>query len=233
MRSVAGLAFGAVLLAACGGAGIPAALASPSTAPATAAPVASPSAASPAATSIAGGITFTVANGTKAIVRVTEQLADRKDLSDAVLTSAKVSGDFTLLPDGAFAPSSKIVVDMSALASDSNLRDNTVKRFVLETSKFPQATFVPSRADGLVLPLAESGDLAFRLTGQMTVHGVTKDVTFDVKAKRAGADLSATANVTPALQFATFGMTQPRVPTVISIKDEIRLEVQLVARQGS
>lgn len=64
----------------------------------------------------------------------------------------------------------------------------------------------------------------------MTVHGVTKDATFDVRAQRANADLTSTAVVTPAMQFGTFGMTQPRVFTVLSIKDEIRLEVQLVAK---
>jgi len=37
--------------------------------------------------------------------------------------------------------------------------------------------------------------------------------------------------VAAALQFATFGMTQPRVFSVLSIKDEIRLEVQLMAKQ--
>ncbi len=60
---------------------------------------------------------------------------------------------------------------------------------------------------------------------------MTKDVTFDVKATRTDADLTSTATVTPALQFGTFGMTQPRVFSVLSIKDEIRLEVQLVAKQ--
>jgi polyisoprenoid-binding protein YceI len=65
----------------------------------------------------------------------------------------------------------------------------------------------------------------------MTVHGVTKTTSFDVKATRTGTDLTGTATVAPAIQFATFGMTQPRVFSVISIKDEIRLEVQFVARQ--
>ncbi len=122
-------------------------------------------------------------------------------------------------------------MDLTALASDARLRDNFVKQNTLETRQFPSATFVPLRTEGLTLPLPASGDLSFKLTGQMTVHGVTKEVSFDVKAKRSGAELTATATVTPAMQFGTFGMTQPRVFTVLSIKDEIRLEVQLVATQ--
>jgi polyisoprenoid-binding protein YceI len=184
-----------------------------------------------AAATPAGALTFTVAGGSKAVVRVNEQLADRTLPNDAVLTSEKVTGEFTLLPNGTFAPTSKITVDLTALASDSGQRDRFIKSNTLETQRFPEAVFVPTKVEGLTLPLAASGDLAFRIVGQMTIKGVTKDLTFDVKATRSGADLTATSNVTPAFQFGTFGMTQPRVFSVLSIKDEIRLEVQLVARE--
>jgi len=218
-------------IATCGGAAQPAPAATPTASPrVTATPTAAPTATT-AATTIPGAITFTVATGSKAVVRVTEQLADRKDITDAVLTSEKVSGEFTLLPDGTFAPASKIVVDLSVLASDDRQRDQFIRQDTLQTRQFPEATLVLTKTEALALPLAASGDLSFKLVGQMTVHGVTKEVTFDVKAKRTGADLTATATVTPALQFGTFGMQQPRVFTVLSIKDEIRLEVQLVAKQ--
>lgn len=241
IRTAAVLLAAIVAAAACGGAAQPAPAPTSTAAPIlTSAPVPSPTprptttaSASPsaAATTAAGAAAFTVATGSKATVRVTEQLADRRDLSDAVLVSEKVSGELTLLPDGTFAPGSRIAVDLTALASDNRQRDNFVKQDTLQTRQFPEATFVPTRTEGLALPLAESGDLAFTLVGRMTVHGVTNEVAFDVKAKRTGADLTATATVTPALRFGTFGMQQPRVFTVLSIKDEIRLEVQLVAKQ--
>ncbi len=217
--------------AACGSAAQPA-LTGTSAPPSPAATATAAAAtATPAPTALAGGLAFTVSTGSKAVVRVTEQLADRQNLSDAVLTSERVGGEFTLLPNGTFAPTSRITVDLTSLASDNRTRDNFIKNDTLETRGFPDATFVPTKAEGLTLPLPPSGDLSFKLTGQLTVHGVTKDVTFDVKATRSGTDLTATANATPALQFATFGMTQPRVFSVLSIKDEIRLEVQLVAKQ--
>lgn len=217
-------------LAACGGAAQPApsATAQPAQA-ATATPTPSPAAtAAPAA---AGALTFTVQAGSKAVVRVNEQLADRTLPNDAVLTSEKVTGAFTLNPDGTFAASSKIAVDLNALASDNSRRDGFIKDNTLQTRRFPEAVFVPVRATGLTLPLAASGEMTFKLTGQMTIRGVTKELTFDVKAARSGGDLTATATVAPAFQFATFGMDQPRVFSVISIKDEIRLEVQLLAKQ--
>ena len=48
------------------------------------------------------------------------------------------------------------------------------------------------RVSGLALPLPLSGDFAFKLTGRMTVHGTEKEVSFDVKATRAGERLAAT-----------------------------------------
>lgn len=226
MRQITALLISLFALGACGGAAQPAPTATASAA--TASPAAT---ATVAAANAAGGLTFTVTTGSKAVVRVTEQLADRQNLSDAVLTSEKVSGEFTLQPDGTFASSSKIVVDLTTLASDNRQRDNFIKQNTLETSRFAEATFVPTKVEGLTLPLPASGDLTFKLTGQMTIRDVTKEVAFDVKASRSGTDLTSTANVTPAFQFGTFGMTQPRVFSVLSIKDEIRLEVQLVAKQ--
>lgn len=214
------------LSAACGGAGAPAPRATPTasaTATATPAPTSAPS--------VAGSLAFQVASASKAVVRVNEQLADHPLPSDAVLTASPVTGSFTLLADGTFSPDSKISVDLSTLTSDQRGRDGTIKRSVLETSRFPDATFVPTNTSGLALPLADNTDLDFTVTGQMTIHGVTKEVSFAATGKKTGATLEVVANATPAFTFGQFGMTQPRVFTVISIKDEIRLEVDLVATQ--
>jgi polyisoprenoid-binding protein YceI len=81
-----------------------------------------------------------------------------------------------------------------------------------------------------VLPLAASGDFTFTLAGKMTIHGTTKDVTFDVIAKRDGGDLTATATANPTWKFGDFGMSTPSSPLrVLSVNDEIRLVVELVA----
>ena len=100
----------------------------------------------------------------------------------------------------------------------------------LQTRLFPTASFVPTKTSGLVLPLPASGDFTFKLTGQITIHGKTKEVTFDVTAHRSGNELTATTTASPTWKFADFGMTPPSVPfRVVSVVDEIRLVVDLVA----
>jgi polyisoprenoid-binding protein YceI len=212
-----------LLLASCtGGPGTIAAPPSPT-------PVAPSPTATPAPASLSGNaIRFTVAAGSEATVRVREQLASLPAPNDAVLTTSEVSGAFALLPDGTFEPSSKVTVDLRRLESDSDQRDRFIQENTLETSRFPTADFVPVSARGLALPLP-SGEFAFTVDGRMTIHGITKDVSFAVTARREDGTVRAVASNSPAWTFGDFGMEQPRVLSVISIVDEIRLEVTLVA----
>jgi polyisoprenoid-binding protein YceI len=229
MRAAIPFATASFLLAACGGAAVPntsaVATATPIvTATATTAPSAS------AATTTAATGTWTVSNTSKATVRVREQLVGVNLPSDAVLVATGATGAFLLKDDGTFSSDSKITFDLTTLASDQRNRDDFVKSDTLQTRQFPTAEFVPTKTTGLTLPMPASGEFTFKLTGQMTLHGKTKEVTFDVVATRSGNDLVATATAAPAWKFADFGMTAPSVPfRVVSIVDEIRVVVDLVA----
>ncbi|MBI3969751.1 MAG: YceI family protein [Chloroflexi bacterium] len=168
----------------------------------------------------------------KATFRVREQLAGISFPSDAVGTTGAVTGQLVLQPDGSIvADVSKVSVDLRDLKTDDARRDNYIKRTTIQVDRFPTAEFVPTKADGLPSPLPASGEHSFTLTGLMTLHGVQKELTRDVKAKREGPSLTGTA--TTSFTFGDFGMAIPRVPLVLSIVDEIRLEVDLVAREAS
>jgi polyisoprenoid-binding protein YceI len=210
------------LAAACGGAASVDVSASP--APTTAAPTT----AAPSPT--ASGLAWIVSDKSKATVTVREQLAAFNFPTDAVLVATGAKGGFTLNADGTFATGSQISFDASSLTSDESLRDSFVKQSVLGTRQFPTATFVPTKTSGLTVPLAASGHFTFTLSGKLTIHGVTKDVTFDVDATRTAADLTATATLNPTVKFEDFGMPQPASPgRVISVVDVIHVVVSLVA----
>lgn len=205
----------------------PAAAPSPTPAPATA------TAGTPTPSAEAGAIVFQVQPGSKAVVRVREQLASVPAPSDAVLESADVKGSFGLRPDGTFTPSSKITVGLAALRSDSGTRDNFVKGQTLQVSRFPTADFVPQRTTGLPTPLPAAGEWTVQVAGRMTIRGTEKDVAFDVRVKRAASSVTASAKNATAWTFGDFGLEVPRVASVLSIVDEIRLEVEVVATEGS
>ena len=220
---VVALTIVAFVVAACGGAASVAV--DPTAAPTAAAPTA------PAGTAIpASALAWTVTDKSKVTVRVREQLASLNFPSDAVLVATGAKGAFQVNDDGTFASGSQISFDVSSLTSDQSQRDSFVKQSVLNTRQFPTATFVPTKATGLTLPLAANGHVTFTLTGKLTIHGTTKDVTFSVDATRSGGDLTATATLAPTVKFGDFGMEPPAAPgRVLSVVDEIKLTVDLVA----
>jgi polyisoprenoid-binding protein YceI len=218
-----------LLLSACGGAASPA----PSAAIQTDAPTATPAATAVATTAPqANAITWTVDASSKATIRVREQLVRLPAPNDAIITIAGAQGSFTLNPDGSFASTSKISVDMTTITTDDRQRTDSIRRDPLEVTRFRTSELVPTKATGLTLPLTRSGDFTFQLTGDLTLHGVTKSVTFDVKATRSDGRLTATATANPSWKFGDFGMRPPSSFSVLSIIDEIRMEFALVANEA-
>lgn len=214
---------GAIVAVACGGTLEP----STAAATATATPTSTTTPTATTSAAAAGAVRFEVSSG-EVTVAVREQLADRPAPNDAVFVTNEVTGAFTLNDDGTFTDDSRIEVALDGLGSDSGLRDGYVKRNTLQTSQFPTATFVPKRAEGLTLPLAD-GAFAFKLVGDMTISGITQEVGWDVTGEKTGDRITATATNAPAWKFGDFGLEIPRVLSVLSIVDEIRLEVKLEA----
>jgi polyisoprenoid-binding protein YceI len=194
---------------------------------AAAAPPVAATAGSAAAT--AGARAFKVdADQSEVQVRVNEQLADLPSPSDAVLTTKDIQGQIVVTREGkVVADSSKFTVGLDSLKSDRAQRDNFIKRSTLQTSQYPNAQFAPTdlKLNGPVP--TQAGDLKGQLVGNMTIHGTTKPVTFDLDAKLDGSTVKGTANT--QLKITDFGMTLPRVPVLLSIQDLAKLQINFAA----
>jgi polyisoprenoid-binding protein YceI len=170
------------------------------------------------------GLQLVVApDGNEVRYRVREQLAGFDMPNDAVGATSDVSGGIAFDAKGRIIPaSSKFVVNVSTLKSDKDRRDGYVRGRVLETSQFPTVELTPTALRGLTLPVPTSGSKTYQVIGDLTVHGVTKPTTWQVEAKFDGGRVNGTAATT--FVFADFGLTQPRVPVVLSVADTIKLE---------
>lgn len=163
------------------------------------------------------------ADGNEARYRVREQLASIDFPSDAVGKTAGVQGQLVLEADGRVVrDSSRFVIDLAGMATDSERRDNFVRRNTLETETHPTAVFVPTQIQGLAFPLPAMGDVAFRMVGELTIKGVTKPTTWDVTAHVMNGSVSGEAKT--SFTFDDFQLTKPRVRSVLSVNDDIRLE---------
>jgi polyisoprenoid-binding protein YceI len=210
----------------------PTAAAKPTTAPATA-PAAPTAPAAKPAESGGQGVTLVLDGASsQASYRARETLVGRQLPSEAVGTTRKVTGTIVLDPTGdPVDEQSKITVDLSALQSDEGRRDNFIKGQTLDTRQFPMATFVPKSVQGLPTPLPTSGTATFQLLGDLTVRGVTRPVTWDVSANFADGGMSGTATTT--VQITDFGMTPPKAGPVLSIEDQLKLELVFAAARSS
>ena len=165
-----------------------------------------------------------MADGSEARFRVREQLARIDFPSDAIGKTNKVEGQIVFSDKGAIVKDqSKFTVDVTNLVSDSDRRDNFVRRQTLQTAQFPTVTFVPAEAKGLKFPLPASGEVTFQLVGDLTVRDQTRPVTWDVKATVGGGMIMGQANT--KFTFADFAMTKPKVASVLSVDDDIKLEL--------
>jgi len=169
---------------------------------------------------------LTITTGTRARYRVTEQLAGISFPNDAVGSTEAVTGVLTINPDGSFAPTSKISVELKTITSDQGMRDGYVQRNTLEVEKFPTLVLVPKRAIGLPSPLPSGmgAQAGFQLVTDMTLHGVTKEVTWNVVATFGNDAVGGRATTT--VDFAMFNMTKPSLARLMSVDDKIHLEIE-------
>lgn len=173
-----------------------------------------------------------IAAGTKARYKVREQLAGISFPSDAVGTTESVTGTIVLNPDGSIdATRSKLTVDLRTLKSDQDMRDGYVQGRTLETEKFPMIEFVPRRAVGLPVPLpsGRQAQAGFQLIGDLTLHGVTNEATWNVVATFGNEAVAGRATTT--IQFSTFKMAKPSLARIMSVDDKIELEIEFKCKR--
>jgi polyisoprenoid-binding protein YceI len=178
----------------------------------------------PAPTPPTAGAHLEIIDGSSASYRVAEQLVGINFPNDAVGTTPTVAGTLVIAADGTIAPGSKLSIDLRNLKSDQDGRDGYVKNRLLETEKFPMAEFVPTRITGLPIMIPTQGQVGIQLIGNMTIHGVTREITFQGIAT-FGRDSTVAGRAKTTFNFATFGLTKPTIARLMSVEDKIDLEI--------
>jgi len=185
-----------------------------------------------ASNSDAAAIRFVLSpTGNAVRYRVRERLVGHDLPNDAIGETKSLSGAIEFDSKGKVIPeSSKFVVDASTFVSDKDRRDGFVRGRLLEADAYPSIVLVPTDVRGVSMPLRTSGTLPIEMTGNLTVHGVTRPTVWKGSAKFQEGRVTGSAAT--AFTFDDIQMEQPRVPVLLSVADTIRLEIDFdVLRQ--
>lgn len=174
------------------------------------------------------GLSATLQEGTLARYLIREELANIELPFDAIGETSEVSGAFTFTADGEIVPeSSRIVLNAESLRSDEENRDRYLRRNGIQTATYPEIVFVATSIDGLAWPLPGSGEVEFTIYGDLTVREVTRPVAWQAVATFDGASVMGTAKTN--FTFGEFEMEVPDLFFIVSLEDNIRLELDFVA----
>lgn len=158
-----------------------------------------------------------------------EKLASLPTSSTAKGTTREITGEFHLTADGLdLATPTAFTVGLASITSDESRRDNRM-RGALETSKYPTTTFTASSISGLPAEFG-AADTILQLTGTLDLHGVQKEVTWELKVKRDGDILSVLG--TTGFKYSDFGITKPDIGGFVSVDENVTLQVQLFAQES-
>jgi len=195
----------------------------------TASPTSSPTVAASAST-LAGS--WTVAQGSQAGYRVTEQFVGHPSPNQAVARTTGVTGSVTAQQGSGTTRLTALsfTAQVAGLTSQDTVagynvsnRDRIVSQ-ALSVSQYPTATFVGQAVD---LPAGlESGQtVSLTIPGQLTIHGSTQTVQVTAQVKLNGSQVEVVGST--MFDMTQFGIAKPTQPFVTP-QSVVTLEFQLV-----
>lgn len=193
----------------------------PAAAPATEAP-----AEEPAAAPTAGfDGTWVPTDASEFGYRVDEVLAGVN--VTAVGRGSDITGTLTI--EGTSATSIDVVIDVATIESDDGRRDGQFRGRIMETDQFPTATFSLTQPIEFGTIPAEGDQVTAEATGDLTLHGVTREVTFELTAEATADRIGVLGNI-PVL-FEDYDIDNPSFGAVTT-EDNGLLEFVLVFERG-
>ncbi len=237
--TAAGVLLAALVLAACGGAAqtgvapLPSGEQTPVSGiqpPESAAPVTTEEAAAPVEVPVAGNEYVIIPDQSEVRFIAHEILlgAPKTVIGATNGVSGSINVDYANPAGVSLSP---IVIDMTGLATDDPKRTRTMHESILQTGTYPTAEFVATSFSGLPASVTIGQPFDFTITGNLTIHGTTQEVTFDATVTPV-SDTRLEGTASYSTTYQEFGVQILRLPPqVASVEDQITLEIDFVAEK--
>jgi polyisoprenoid-binding protein YceI len=191
--------------------------------PSSAATGSQPADSGSAAKSIAG--TWDVAPGSQVGYRVKEVLFGQDNV--AVGRTSDISGQLTIR--GTKVTAGSFTVQMATIKSDQSERDVQFNGRIMDTSAFPTGKLTLTKPINFAPLPAVGVAKTYTAAGNLTLHGSTRPVTFQLTAERTRTGIETSGSI-PVL-FSTWGIGNPSFGP-ISTQNHGLLEFLLALRKA-
>lgn len=140
------------------------------------------------------------------------------------------NGYFTVKDGAPVGNEHKVTIDMASTWADGGDADSSAKLTghlkspdFFDTAKFPQSTFD-------VTELKKNSDTSYTVSGNFTLHGVTKNISFPATVSKDGEAVKITSEFN--IKRQDFGITYPGMADN-AIKDQVVIKLDLEAKPGA
>jgi polyisoprenoid-binding protein YceI len=113
----------------------------------------------------------------------------------------------------------ELTLPVEAIKSGNGIQDREMRRR-FDTSRYPAISAVVTHGEAL------EGEGRYRATAQLTMHGVTKDITGDLTLGVDGTTL--TVDGQQVINIKDFGIDPPRL-IILKVEPDVDLQVHIVA----
>ncbi|ABF42104.1 hypothetical protein Acid345_3103 [Candidatus Koribacter versatilis Ellin345] len=117
------------------------------------------------------------------------------------------------------AAGGQLVVDVPSGQSGNDTRDHKMHKEILQSDRFPDATFTPSKVIG---HLAMSGASQVQVQGIFRIHGADHDLTLTVPAQINGTQLQMQTQF--EIPFVKWGMKDPST-FILRVNKEVQMSI--------
>jgi polyisoprenoid-binding protein YceI len=135
----------------------------------------------------------------------------------------EITGSMTI--EGTTVTEASFTVDVGSITSDETRRDNQFRGRIMSVDQFPEATFVLTAPIDFGTVPEPAEQITTAATGDLTLRGVTRPVTFEVTAEAGDGRIGVLGTI-PVL-FADYDIPNPSTAG-ISTEDNGLLEFILV-----
>lgn len=141
----------------------------------------------------------------------------------------KITGSITVAGTTVTQPD-PFTVDMASIATGNGRRDAQYNGRIMQTATFPTGTFMLDAPLALPSVPAAGAEVSVAAPGTLTLHGVSKPVSVELKAKLNGAELDVSASI--PVTWTDFQIEDPSLGGFVSVVPQGSIELLLVFEKG-